>query len=566
MHTDIDATLLTPDTLLIFCDGGFANRVNCLLDGLVLAERLGLPHKILWPRNNRCGAGFNEVFANEEAVHEVRLQDLVPQQKQLQLWLHENDVGFTDPVAPLRQRVSLQAAAVLRHGDPRTILFSENMVLPWLPADDVQRMLRRLQFRSEITARAQEIIAKHVNNTASRGSFVGIHLRATDFTSPPPTAAMLGVVQAQTDARFFVCSDDASLEARFAQFPNVFVHEKTAYVEKRSDGPWRGALGSVTDSDGLPYTSNIERGARSVVEACVDLLLLAASNPMRTSGSSFLALAERLKQAGAAAQQKNLAPAPVPAPVQQQDTTMDPFTSQTEIIDVLNLLRPYHMASDHKVRIGGDADGGYVMPSLALKTNAVLSIGIGDQVSFDGELADRGATVLQFDHTIPGAPKEHANFRFHKQGWGPKDEGELLTTHSMMRGIDWNQAKNAILKFDTEGAEWASLMATSSEDLGRFAVIAGEFHGFHNLVSRPVHDVIRAVFEKIRKTHLPVHLHANNATGIRLVLGVPVPPLLEITFVRKDVVAFAGHSNEPIPGPLDRPNMADRPDICLRPF
>jgi len=47
---------------------------------------------------------------------------------------------------------------------------------------------------------------------------------------------------------------------------------------------------------------------------------------------------------------------------------------------------------------------------------------------------------------------------------------------------------------------------------------------------------------------------------------VPVPPLLEITFVRKDAAVFGGHSNEPIPGPLDRPNMADRPDICLRPF
>lgn len=556
MTTELDPSLFTPDTLLIFCDGGFANRVNCLLDGLVLAAKLGLPHKIVWPRNNRCGAGFNDIFGNAENVHEVRLQDLVPHQNRLQLWLHENDVGFTDPVAPLRQRNGLQAAAALRQGDERTILFCENMVLPWLPADDVQRALKQLQFVPEITGRAKEIIAKNTT-----GSFVGIHLRATDFTSPPPTAAMLAVVQAQRDARFFVCSDDASLEARFAQFPNVFLHEKTAYVEKRADGPWRGALGSATDSDGLPYTSNIERGARSVVEACVDLLVLAASNPMRTSGSTFLALAERLKQAS----YNTVTPAPTPVTA-QPESPMDPFTSQQEIIEVLNLLRPYHLVSDHKVRIGGNADGGYVMPSLALKTNAVVSIGIGDQVSFDAELADRGATVLQFDHTIPGAPKEHPNFRFHRQGWGPKDEGELLSLNSMMRGLDWTQAKFPILKFDTEGAEWASLTAASSADLGRFAVIAGEFHGFHNLISRPVHDVIRAVFEKIRQTHLPVHLHANNATGIRLVLGVPVPPLLEITFVRKDVAVFAGHSSEPIPGPLDRPNMADRPDICLRPF
>jgi hypothetical protein len=52
------------------------------------------------------------------------------------------------------------------------------------------------------------------------------------------------------------------------------------------------------DSDGLPYTGNIERGAESVVLACVDLLLLAGSKPVLTSVSSFLALAQRLRASG----------------------------------------------------------------------------------------------------------------------------------------------------------------------------------------------------------------------------------------------------------------------------
>jgi hypothetical protein len=104
------------------------------------------------------------------------------------------------------------------------------------------------------------------------------------------------------------------------------------------------------------------------------------------------------------------------------------------------------------------------------------------------------------------------------------------------------------------------------EALAQFAVIAGEFHGLHNLERRANLELIRSVFIKLHLTHAPVHLHANNATGIRLVQGVPVPPLVEITFVRRNLVVLAGHSNEPIPGPLDRPNMTDRPDICLRPF
>ena len=237
----------------------------------------------------------------------------------------------------------------------------------------------------------------------------------------------------------------------------------------------------MRDSDGLPYSGNIERGAESVVQAVVDLLLLAASTPVLTSPSSFLALAIRLRKSGAIAQQ-------LAAP--------SPTTTQQEVMDLLALLRPFEMTSDHKVRIGGDADGGYVMPSLARKTNAVVSIGIGDQVSFDAELADLGATVLQFDHTIPGAPLAHERLRFHHQGWGPHDEGPLLSLHTMMQGIDWPQARHPVLKFDTEGAEWDALAATSSEDLARFDVIAGEFHGFHNLNHRSVYDRIRAVLEK----------------------------------------------------------------------
>ena len=87
-------------------------------------------------------------------------------------------------------------------------------------------------------------------------------------------------------------------------------------------------------------------------------------------------------------------------------------TSHNEVFNLLNLIRPWAMVDQYKVRIGADADGGYVMPSNSIKSNLVLSIGIGDEVSFDKELAERGAKVLQFDHTISSAPYEHPNIFF----------------------------------------------------------------------------------------------------------------------------------------------------------
>ncbi len=51
-----------------------------------------------------------------------------------------------------------------------------------------------------------------------------------------------------------------------------------------------------------------------------------------------------------------------------------------------------------------------------------------------------------------------------------------------------------------------------------------------------------------------------------MVGGLAIPRLLELTYFRKDAGVFAGHSNEPIPGPLDRPNIPGVPDLYLRPF
>lgn len=245
---------------------------------------------------------------------------------------------------------------------------------------------------------------------------------------------------------------------------------------------------------------------------------------------------------------------------------MEQFTSQNEIINLLNLIRPWHLASHSKVRVGSDGDGGYVLPSSARQSNLMLSIGIGKEVSLDAELASLGAKVLQFDHTIEGAPLEHPNIRFLRQGWGPYDTDELLSLHTMMSMLDWEGAKHPILKFDVETAEWRALENSTHEDLARFEVITGEFHGFQHLIHREYFERCRLVFEKLAHAHLPIHLHANNAGGIIMVLGVPVPQFLEITYLRRDAGTFSGMSTEPIPGPLDRANMPEIPDLCLRPF
>ena len=242
------------------------------------------------------------------------------------------------------------------------------------------------------------------------------------------------------------------------------------------------------------------------------------------------------------------------------------FVTQNEVLNLLNLFRAWHMASATKVRVGTNADGGYVLPRCAQNTNLVISIGIGNEVSFDRELAERGAQVMQFDHTISETPFAHQNIQFFSKGWGTNDCDEFLTLRSMMNLADWQHVIHPILKFDTEGAEWDCLSETETDDLAQFEIITGEFHDFHRLVERDYFEKVLNVWSKLSQTHHVVHLHANNAGGLFMLGGIPMPRLLELSYFRKGAAVFSGHAFEPIPGPLDYPNIPGLPDLCLRSF
>ena len=84
-----------------------------------------------------------------------------------------------------------------------------------------------------------------------------------------------------------------------------------------------------------------------------------------------------------------------------------PLTQQ-DVLEALDLLRPWATRRTPKVRVGNDYDGGYVLPAVALQCDVVLSIGVGHDVSFDHVMAERGARILQFDHTVEGPPTPHA--------------------------------------------------------------------------------------------------------------------------------------------------------------
>jgi len=539
----------------VLCDGGLCNRLNALIFALILKRKFGHDWTISWPQNNWCGASFESLFASPLAHDERTIEDYKAHEAGHLLLMHENQIGFDAERLVLNSTLA-SYDDYRRHLDSgRSIVYFNNLLPAFVEPGDVRDGLSLLAPSPHVAASAGRFITEHGIDAAT----VGLHIRKTDFGDRVNDQALFEQAKA-SPRRFFVCSDDAAVNRRFAELPNCAVFEKTAFPEKLEEGAaWQHW---TVDAEGRRFPYNITRSGASVVEGLIDLLILSQTEIVPTSGSTFLATARLFRSCRFFN--------PVPPVTHDKSPAMTAIAEQPvtqhELFNLLNLIRPWQMISDTKVRIGSDADGGYVMPSSSRRSNTVLSIGIGNEVSFDGELAALGARVIQFDHTIPHSPSDHPKIEFHRKGWGARDDGPFVSLASMVKMIDWSQARNAILKFDTEGAEWDCLETATRDDLNRFEVLTGEFHDFHKLVNRDHFDRVLAVFSKLCDSHRVIHMHANNAGGMIMLGGIPFPRLLELTFIRRSTTSFHGHSSEPIPGPLDRPNVPQMPDLYLRAF
>lgn len=531
---------------IVLCDGGLANRLNALVFALILKRRFGHDWQIAWPINNWCGAPIEALLQPPLPVLDRSLSSF--QAEAMPALMHEDQLGFGAP--RYVHNKTLRSFEAWKPWLDMGVLYFNNLIPDWVPQHEVLAALKELRLNAEVEQRARSfVLAQRIDREV-----VGVHIRKTDFGNAVNDDALFEQTKA-SPRRHFICSDAAEVNTRFATLPNCSVFTKTAFPEKRVQGAeW---LHWNADAEGRVFPFNIERGAAAVVEGWIDLLILSRTGMLATSGSTFLAFARLLQAAG-------VFQFPLPHPHRTMNNTT-PVT-HAELSALLNLIKPWQMASDVKVRLGSDGDGGYVMPASSKRSNTVLSIGIGNEVSFDNQMAELGARVLQFDHTIPDSPSKHPRIEFRRVGWGVRDEGPFLSLRSMMALLDWDGAKHPILKFDTEGAEWECLLDAATDDLARFEVLTGEFHDFQNLVNRDYFDKAFAVFSKLEHTHRVVHMHANNAGGMIMLGGIPFPRLLELTWMRKDAALFSGHSAEPIPGPLDRPNVPQLPDIYLRAF
>lgn len=277
--------------LYIYCDGGFGNRFNSLVSGLLISKFTKIDPIIVWPITNWCRSKFSTLFDTEFEVIEENLNYFGINTHEYEFIMHGNFLNFNTQVHhPQNFRSIGEICAFCLNSTKDKIVYNNDAIPYYIGQDILVQVIRDLEFNKNIINEANNYIQNNFE-----GEFIGVHLRNTDFFDPhkPNYDQIYQHILDNTDKRYFVCSDDKNMEDMFNELKNVSVYPKTSYVEKLTeDGEWRSV---IVDDTGIEYPFNVERSDESVQQAIIDLYILSKSNIMKTSDSSFLQTAILLK-------------------------------------------------------------------------------------------------------------------------------------------------------------------------------------------------------------------------------------------------------------------------------
>ena len=274
----------------IYCDGGFGNRFNGLIAGLMVAKAANLRPIVVWPRNNWCGASYAELIDTPADVIERELASYLPEKENFQFFMTEDHlkmgVSFQSPL----QAAMLDGVLEYLTSSEKDVYFHTPLIPTFFDTALVLKQVRSLQLNPAIVDLAREFMA-----SKKLVEFFGIHIRKTDFgANGSDDTNLYELVSSIPHKRFFVCSDDKDVEQRFGALPNVVIYPKRAYVEKVVDGTWNTP---TADHSGRVYACNVSRNAISVQDALIDLLVLSHSQIVSTSNSTFRSTALLLQSA-----------------------------------------------------------------------------------------------------------------------------------------------------------------------------------------------------------------------------------------------------------------------------
>jgi hypothetical protein len=212
-------------------------------------------------------------------------------------------------------------------------------------------------------------------------------------------------------------------------------------------------------------------------------------------------------------------------------------------LQYIALLKTKQVVGKNFLRFGSVFDGGYLLVDDLAKTDFVISGGIGENCSFDESVAPSVGKVVLIDDSISTVNLMSVNYEFLPLKLSSKLEENSIQITSLLNMHE--EYSDAILKMDIEGAEWNILAELKSSDFLRFRQIALELHSLSDVYNDDFHRIKIKALENLARNHELISISANNYGEYRVIGGVPVPDVLEVTYVRRNSYLFEdGYSLE----------------------
>lgn len=216
-------------------------------------------------------------------------------------------------------------------------------------------------------------------------------------------------------------------------------------------------------------------------------------------------------------------------------------------------------------RFGTNGDGGYVLPRESIHgLECLFSPGVANTWSFEEQVATAtGCRVCLIDGSIDRPGDLPGSFDFEPLWLTDFDSQSSVTLGTWISKQGFERSNRLGLQMDIEGGEWTVLRQASSEDLQRFQFLVVEFHQL-DLITTLWHYLrrIRPVLRKVLRDFQVVHVHPNNCCSAILVGKILIPTVLEVSFVRRDLISHTA-SQVAWALDLDRDNVPEKPPIVI---
>jgi hypothetical protein len=233
-----------------------------------------------------------------------------------------------------------------------------------------------------------------------------------------------------------------------------------------------------------------------------------------------------------------------------------------EIQKLIDSLRPVKTKFD-LIRVGGNNDGGYLIPNDLMGITACFSPGVDVTASFEIDLCKRGIGSHLADASVDAPPENFTPLSFTKKHLGGCNNDTHMTLMNwVLSKPEYDFGKDLILQMDIEGGEYTTLLCAPSVILRKFRIIAVEIHNVQTWFDSLAWPVVTTFFEKLLEDFYVVHNHPNNNCPFIDADGILMPTVFELTLMRKDRADPTGFCTE-FPHPLDMPNVLDKPDRPL---